>query len=269
MAKKDSRPDERGSRPAGGAGQTPPQPVTPTRLIFPTEPGRSGGRPRRRRSLVRRLVLVVLLGVLAFVGVVAYLFKQTPRDYRDPATVSDEQFIEWASDFADKVDELSERDPEQETFDITITEDEVNGVLASFSRPEVRQAVQAELNLDTTLELSEEFSGLMIRFTEGEMTVMARYEGSKLRPVVSIIGRPLVRENGEVGFKPTGLRMGRMPVPADWVKSLQEMEALSFSVPEEIRLDEITARDGELQLGGKYLTSGPVIRRPSRAQRAQ
>ena len=269
MAKKDSRPDERGSRPAGGAGQRPPQPVTPTRLMFPTEPGRYGGRPRRRRSLVRRLVLVVLLGVLAFVGVMAYLFKQMPSDYRDPDTISDEQFIEWANDFADKVNKLSERDPEKETFDITITEDEVNGVLASFSRPEVRQAVQAKLNLDTVLELSEEFSGLMIRFTEGEMTVMARYEGSKLRPVVSIIGRPLVHENGEVGFKPTGLRMGRMPVPADWVKSLQEMEALSFPVPEEIRLEEITARDGELQLVGKYLTSGPVIRRPSRAPRAQ
>ncbi len=92
-------------------------------------------------------------------------------------------------------------------------------------------------------------------------------KGSKTR--WTSIGRPLVHENGELGFKPTGLRMGRMPVPADWVKSLQEMEALSFPVPEEIRLEEITARDGELQLVGKYLTSGPVIHGPSRAPRAQ
>ena len=203
-------------------------------------------------SPVRLLLLVVLLSVLGFLIVVVSLFKKTPSDYRDPATVSDEQFIEWANNFADKVNKLKEQTQGGETFDITITEDEVNGVLASFSRPEVRQAVQAKLNLDTTLELSEEFSGLMMRFTEGKMTVMARYEGSKLRPVVSIIGRPVVHENGDMGFKPTGLRMGRMPVPADWVKSLKEMETMSLPVPEGIRLDEITVRDGELQLVGRY-----------------
>ena len=219
--------------------------------------------------MVRRLFLVVSVVVLGFLLLVVVLVRGTPGDYVDPATISDEELIEWGSQFAEKVEDLLDKASEEDTFDVTITEDQVNGYLASFSRPEVRQAVQARLQLDTELEVSEQFSGLMVRFTEGEMTVMARYEGSNLKPVVSIIGEPLVRENGDLGFKPTGLRMGRMPVPADWAASLKEMEELSVPVSAEVRLERITLLDGALQVVGKYRTSGPVIRRPSRAPRAE
>lgn len=215
---------------------------------------------RRLPAGVRSPLNLALGGVLALLVallVVLLLVRGTPGYYRDPDTISDEQLIQWGEGFVRKANDLLTHIVNKEEFDVTITEEELNGYLASFFRPQVRRALSGRLSEEYRLELPPGFRGLMVHLQEGEVVLMARYEGSRLRPLVSVVGVPGVDDEGRAHFEPTRVRAGWLPVGAGWVPALEQLENESISLRgKHIRLERIEVHEGELRVVGRYESSG-------------
>ena len=215
---------------------------------------------RRLPVGVRSPVNLALGGALALLVVllvVLVLVRGTPAYYRDPDTISDEQLIEWGEGFVRKANDLLTHIVNKEQFDVTITEEELNGYLASFFRPRVRQALSGRLSEEYRLELPPGFRGPMVHLREGEVVLMARYEGSRLRPLVSVVGVPRLDDRGRAHFEVTRVRAGWLPVGAGWVPALKQLEGESISLREKhIRLERIEVHKGELRVVGGYESSG-------------
>jgi len=221
--------------------------------------------PAGARSPVN-LMLGAVLAVLAVMLVLLFLVGRTPGHYRDPHTISDEQLIQWGEGFVQKANEVLNRVANKERFTVTITEEELNGFLASFFRPEVRRALSARFTGDVRLELPQGTSGLMVHLREGEVVLMARYEGSRFRPVVSVVGQLELGDGGGVRLRLTGVRAGWLPVPMSWVPAVEELRRQSVSLTEKhIGLERIEVREGRLELAGRYVPSGEG--RPSSPRR--
>ncbi len=215
---------------------------------------------RRLPAAVRSPLNLALGGALALLGavlVVLLLVRGTPGYYRDPDTISDEQLIQWGEGFVRKANDLLTHIVNKEEFDVTITEEELNGYLASFFRPQVRRALSGRLSEEYRLELPPGFRGLMVHLREGEVVLMARYEGSRLRPLVSVVGVPGLDDEGRVHFEPPRVRAGWLPVGAGWVAALEQLENESISLSgKHIRLERIEVHEGELRVVGRYESSG-------------
>jgi hypothetical protein len=193
------------------------------------------------------LVLLVLVLLLLL------LVVRTPGYYRDPAGVSDDELIRAGEGFVKKANDLLSHVVNKERFDVTITEEELNGYLAGFFRPRVREAFSARLSEQFSVELPPGTGEPTMHLGEGEVVVMARYEGSHLRPVVSVVGALELDGEGELRFRPRRCWAGSLPVPAGWAPGLAAQEGRSISLTKEhIRLESIEVQEGTLRLVGRY-----------------
>jgi len=203
------------------------------------------------------LALGAGLGLLVVALVVILLIRSTPGYYRDPDTISDEQLIQWGEGFVGKANDLLTGVVNQKGFDVTVTEEEVNGYLAGFFRPEVRRALPARLSEEFRLELPPGFRGLMVHLGEGEVVLMARYEASRFRPVLSLAGRIYVDPQGKCRFEPLRARAGRAPVPGRWLPFVAELASKSVSLRKQhVRIERIEVHEGKLRVVGRYEPSG-------------
>jgi hypothetical protein len=216
--------------------------------------------PRGLRSPAN-LALGSALTLLLLALLLLLLLERTPGSYRDLATMTDEELIRWGEGFVKKANDVVTHVVNQERFDVTITEEELNGYLAGFFRPGVREALPARLSEQYTVELPRGLGQPMVHLGEGEVVVMARYEGSRFRPVVSVAGVPELDGEGNIRFRPTRCRAGYLPLPTEWVPGLAEQEGRSISLAKEhIRLERVEVREGQLHLVGSY---EPSSGRPS------
>jgi hypothetical protein len=198
-------------------------------------------------ALGSALVLLVLVLVLLL------LVLRTPGYYRDPAAVSDEELIRAGEGFVKKANDLVTHVVNREHFDVTITEEELNGYLAGFFRPRVREALSARLSEQFSVELPPGIGQPIVHLGRGEVVLMARYEGSRFRPVVSVAGVPELDGKGGIRFRPTRCWAGSLPVPMGWVPGLAGQEGRSISLAKEhIRLERIEVQEGTLRLVGRY-----------------
>lgn len=219
--------------------------------------------PRGLRSPAN-LALGSALALLVLALLLLLLLEQTPKYYRDPTGVSDEDCIRAGEGFVQKANDLVAHVVNQEHFDVTITEEGLNGYLAGFFRPRVREALSARLSERYTVELPPGLGQPVVHLGEGEVVLMVRYEGSRLRPVLSVAGVPELDGEGAVRFRPTRCWAGYLPVPKQWVPGLaQENRSISLA-KEHVRLERIEVHEGELRLVGAY---EPSSGRPSPSAR--
>lgn len=202
------------------------------------------------------LALGAVLAALVAALVVLLLVRATPGAYRDPAQVSDEQLIRWGEGFVHKLNTLLTQVVNRERFDVTFTEDELNGYLSSFFRPRVRRALSARLSDEYRLDLPAGFRGPVVHLREGEAVLMARYEGWRLRPVVSAVGVVELDSEGRMRLRLTRLRAGLLPLPVSWVSAAGGLERKSISLGKKhILLERVEIRPGKLRLVGRYADS--------------
>jgi len=208
---------------------------------------------RRPGNIALGAVLVALLLLL----VLLFFVRRVPGYYRDPAGISDEQLIQWGEGFVGKANDFLNSVANGRRFSVTIEEDEINGYLAGFFRPEVRKGLSAKLSEDFQLDLPEELSGLMVHLVPGQVVLAARYEGSRLRPVLSLAGRIEVTETGGVAFRPEGMKAGLLPIPVGWAPHVDRLAGRQGRLPGgRVRLERVTVREGEIEIAGHYESRG-------------
>jgi len=211
------------------------------------------------------LALGSALALLVLALVLLLLVVRTPGYYRDPAAVSDEECIRAGEGFVKKANDLVAHVVNRESFDVSITEEELNGYLAGFFRPRVREALSARLSEQFSVELPPGVGQPMVHLREGDVVVMARYEGSRFHPVFSLAGVPELDGEGGLHFRPTRCWAGSLPVPMGWIPDLAGQASRSISLGKEhIRLERIGVQEGTLRLVGSY---EPSSGRPSRSAR--
>jgi len=204
-------------------------------------------------------LVLLLLAVLLLL-----LLEQAPKYYRDPATMTDEDFIRAGEGFVKKANDLVAHVVNQEHFDVTITEEELNGYLAGFFRPHVREALSARLSEQYAVELPPGLGQPVVHLGKGEVVLMVRYEGSRFRPVLSVAGVPELDGEGAIRFRPTRCWAGYLPVPKGWVPALAQQDRSISLAKEHVRLERIEVQEGTLRLVGAY---EPSSGRPSPSAR--
>lgn len=208
--------------------------------------------PRGLRSPAN-IALGSVLVLLVLVLVLLLLVVRAPGYYRDPAGVSDDELIRAGEGFVKKANDLVAHVVNKERFDVTISEEELNGYLAGFFRPRVREALSARLSEQFSVELPSGTGEPMVHLGEGEVVVMARYEVLRLRPVVSVVGALELDDEGGLHFRPTRCWAGSLPVPTGWVPGLAGPAGRSISLAKEhTRLERIEVQEGTLRLVGRY-----------------
>jgi len=191
---------------------------------------------------------MALGAVLAAAGGLYLVANWSPAQYR-PAEMPPEDIHETAKEFVELLSEFHNRLRSPEAFSVSLTEEQINGYLASMDdigalAPNGKAGqVQAQL----------ERAGVdrpAVAIGEGVLTVMAR-----LRSPDKVVSADLAFESqpdGQLKVRVLGVRVGRLPVPDSLVRqSLRELHeslapAARAPMPNDEALRSISVKDVSL-----------------------
>jgi hypothetical protein len=206
----------------------------------------------------RRLLnaaLVVVLVVLASVVALIWALGRGPDFYDDPALWDARALAEGADGFVRAVFEQQERVGGPGAFDITVTDDEANGLVAYATEPgrvPEPTIVPDPAWLEPLRNVSRAVSGPRVNFADGAVLVAGT---RSLGPVSCVVSASVRIENGPDGPQAAvdWVRLGALPGPtAELERAVRDLLETAVRVEgRPVRVEGIEVSDGKLRVWGK------------------